>query len=537
MSASKQKKIRQEQREQGTEKRQLAQQKAEKTAKRVSRIKVTVWVVVLAIVAVALLVSSGLFYNHFTALKVGDEKYTAAEYNFFYKSYISNFVNQYGQYLSYMGLDTTKPYDEQTYEDGKTWADFFKESTQTQIKEVTALYAEAEKEGFKLNADDQKSLDETLESLKTSYKTSDYPSANAYLASLYGKGCTVEIAGNLITREYIAQSYSTEKNKSFTYTQDDLKAYYEQNKDDLDSFKYISYFASGEAKTGSSSSGASSATDVSASASDVSTSPAASQEATSTDVSPAASASPSTADLMAEAKEKADTVAAAKTAEAFKAAAKEVSGSEVSDSTTQGKSLSKDYASWLKDASRKEGDITVIKTDKGYYALYFISRETNDYSTVNVRHILFKVTADSNGKYTDEAKAAAKEKAEAELKKWKDGDATENSFAELAKADTEDTGSKENGGLYENVYKGQMVTDFNDWIFDTARKPGDTGIVYGEVAGSYAGYHVMYYVGQGELYRYKLAEDAKRNADFTAWKDALLKNYTLTEGWTAKLVK
>lgn len=537
MSASKQKKIRQDQREQGTEKHQLAQQKAEKAAKRVSRIKVTTWVVVLAIVAVALLISSGLFYNHFTALKVGDVKYTAAEYNFFYKSYVNNFVNQYGQYLSYMGLDTTKPYDQQTYEDGKTWADFFKESTQTQIKEVTALYAEAEKEGFKLSSDDQKSLDKTLESVKTSYKTSDYSSANAYLASLYGKGCTTGTVGNLITKEYIAQSYSTEKNKSFTYTQDDLKAYYEKNRDDLDSFKYISYFASGEAKTDSSSSNASSATDVSASASDVSASPAASQEATSTDVSPAASASPSADELMAEAKEKADTVAAAKTEEAFKAAAKEASGSEVSDSTTQGKSLSKDYASWLKDASRKEGDITVIKTDKGYYALYFLSRETNDYSTVNVRHILFKATADSNGTYTDEAKAAAKEKAEAELKKWKDGGATENSFAELAKADTEDAGSKENGGLYENVYKGQMVTDFNDWIFDTARKPGDTGIVYGEASGSYAGYHVMYYVGQGELYRYKLAEDAKRDADFTAWKDALLKNYALTEGWTAKLVK
>jgi hypothetical protein len=47
----------------------------------------------------------------------------------------------------------------------------------------------------------------------------------------------------------------------------------------------------------------------------------------------------------------------------------------------------------------------------------------------------------------------------------------------------------------------------------------------------------MYYVGQGELYRYKLAEDAKRDADYTSWHDALLKNYELKEGWTAKFVK
>ena len=32
-------------------------------------------------------------------------------------------------------------------------------------------------------------------------------------------------------------------------------------------------------------------------------------------------------------------------------------------------------------------------------------------------------------------------------------------------------------------------------------------------------------------------EDAKRDADYTSWHDALLKNYELKEGWTAKFVK
>ena len=34
-----------------------------------------------------------------------------------------------------------------------------------------------------------------------------------------------------------------------------------------------------------------------------------------------------------------------------------------------------------------------------------------------------------------------------------------------------------------------MVTEFNDWIFDEARKPGDTGIIE-----TTYGYHIMYYV-------------------------------------------
>ena len=35
-----------------------------------------------------------------------------------------------------------------------------------------------------------------------------------------------------------------------------------------------------------------------------------------------------------------------------------------------------------------------------------------------------------------------------------------------------------------------MVASFNDWIFDEARKPGDTEIIETDY-----GYHVMYFVG------------------------------------------
>ena len=74
---------------------------------------------------------------------------------------------------------------------------------------------------------------------------------------------------------------------------------------------------------------------------------------------------------------------------------------------------------------------------------------------------------------------------------------TEENFIELVEQYSEDPGSNTNGGLYEGVYKGQMVEEFNDFCFDESRKPGDTGIVYGE-SSSYAGYHVMYFVGEGD---------------------------------------
>lgn len=102
--------------------------------------------------------------------------------------------------------------------------------------------------------------------------------------------------------------------------------------------------------------------------------------------------------------------------------------------------------------------------------------DPDSYDAVAVRHILVD----------DE------ETANSLLEQWKAGEATEDSFAALAAENSTDTGSVENGGLYEDVLKGDMVAEFEDWIFDDARRPGDTGVVE-----TTYGYHVMYFVSRG----------------------------------------
>ena len=68
-----------------------------------------------------------------------------------------------------------------------------------------------------------------------------------------------------------------------------------------------------------------------------------------------------------------------------------------------------------------------------------------------------------------------------------------------------------------------MVSAFNDWCFDSARKAGDTGIVETEY-----GYHVMYFVGNsGMTYRDFMIESTLRNADLTAWETALIEGAEL----------
>ncbi|MFB0920341.1 MAG: hypothetical protein QMB62_05610, partial [Oscillospiraceae bacterium] len=236
MSASQEKKLRQQLREEGKDKRQIAQQKIEQAQKRRHRTQTAVGVVVAVLIVALFIFSSNLPYTTLSAVTIGDTGYTAAEYSFFYKITYNNFVNQYSSYLQMMGLDTSKPLSSQKYTDDQTWAQYFQEQAKTSMKETTAFYDDAVKNGFKLSDDDQKSLDSTISGMQSGYTDAGFSSVDKYYASIYGKGCTVKLVNSLVEKYYIAQSYSKQKNDSLTYTEDQLKTYYEDNKNDLDKY-------------------------------------------------------------------------------------------------------------------------------------------------------------------------------------------------------------------------------------------------------------------------------------------------------------
>ena len=106
------------------------------------------------------------------------------------------------------------------------------------------------------------------------------------------------------------------------------------------------------------------------------------------------------------------------------------------------------------------------------------------------------------------------------MKEWKNGKATEESFSDLAKEHSEDPGSASNGGLYENVAEGQMVTEFNDWIFDAKRAGGDTGLVKTDY-----GWHIMYYVSGGLPAWKSDVVTAMKNADYDKKLSDLTEKY------------
>ena len=124
--------------------------------------------------------------------------------------------------------------------------------------------------------------------------------------------------------------------------------------------------------------------------------------------------------------------------------------------------------------------------------------EKTDERYVDVRHIL--ITPEGGDTATEEQWAAAEKEANDLLNEWLTKHPDEDGFAVLAEAYTDDPGSASNGGLYEDVYVGQMVPEFENWCFDASRQTGDYGIVK-----TTYGYHIMYFVGSDYVW-YATAE-------------------------------
>lgn len=494
MSASKQKKVRSELRADGSGRKSAEQLEAEKKSRSFRRNTIIAVAVVAVVLAAALFINSNYLYNRATAVSVNGTNYSAAEFDYFYRNAYNSLTSNYSDYIS-MFLDTSKPLDQQPYSfgenEGDTWADYLTGAAEDSMKQVTALYDEALANGHTLSQAGADEIQTNLDSMALYASIYGYD-VNAYLAMTYGKGMTESVIRDVMTRQAIAGEYGQSISDSYTYTAQELADYYATVADSYDTLEFYSYYfsASGEAYAGL--------------------------------------AEDERADA---AKADAESVAEAATAEEFVQKVNELTGGGETKETlltsATGSEVSGDRAEWLLDPDRREGDVTVVADNIGAYAMMFVSRGRNDYNTVNVRHILIQAKADENGEFSNEALNAARERAEEILAQW-ETDPTEENFAALAEEYSEDAGSNTNGGLYENVPKGQMVDEFDAFCFDEGHKAGDTGIVFG-TNGSYAGYHVMYYVGEGIAYADYIADNALRSEDYGAYLEELTAGYEVKE--------
>lgn len=532
MSASQDKKRRVEERGQGTERRMLAAEK-EAAERKKSRIKWTVGtIIVVLLIAVIIVGNSSLFYTQQTAATVGDVKYSVADVNYYYGQAYSNLAQYYYQNFGIQInqiLDTSKPLSEQEYtgsDEYDTWDDYFRAAALQLLVQDTALCKAAEDAGMTLSEEDQHSIDEAMAQYAVQAESYGYSSVNKYFLAVYGNGVTKTVVRNLMEREALADKYAASQRDSFTYTDEQLAEEYAEHANEYDTFDYMYYLVQAEKVESEGEDG----------------------ESTTAPTDETMAAAKATADEIAAAVHDADSFKDAVAEYGVGTAVKDSEGNETDEITPAepsaaensagGNFSSTPFADWLYSADRVANDVTVAEAEgSGYYVVLFQNRSTNDYNTVSVRHILVKtVDADEDNTYSDEEKAAAKKRIDAVLEEWQEGDQTEERFAELAEIKSEDTGSNTNGGLYENIAQGQMVEEFNDFCFDPSRKPGDVGIVYGE-SSSYSGYHLIYFVGQGPVYRDYIADSLLRNEDYDEWLEEFLTDWSATECRAIKYVR
>ena len=512
MSASSKKKLRNEQEAVKMTERQIAEQQEAKKLK----LYTTAFVVVLAVILVLAITigvtqtitSSGTREKNTVAMTVNGTNLSNAEMNYFYIDVLNNFYSQNGSYAALFGLDVTAPLNQQVYDadTGATWADYFLDNAKTNAAAVYAVCEAAEAAGYTLSEEEVLNVETAISNITLYGMMYGYSDAETYLKAMYGNGASMDTYRAYMEKTMLANSFQSAYADSLVFEDADLRAAEAENFDQYSSFAYNYYYLA-----------ASRFEDGGAEAAEEAAKTLVSEEITTIEALNAAIA------------------ALPVNAENTSAASTRYDAQRYTNITT-------DIAQWLADDARKEGDMTIIanvstdeagaETVNGYYVVRFESANDNNFALKNVRHILVGFeggTTDATTgatTYSDEEKAAAKATAEEILAQWNAGEATEASFAGLAAEKSTDTGSTANGGLYEDIYPGQMVPAFEEWCYDESRKAGDTGIVETEY-----GFHVMYFSGNSEqTYRDSMIRTELTNAAITEWYNGIVDSAAVTEG-------
>ncbi len=433
-------------------------------------------VLALCLLAFGILYSTGTLQRNMTAMTVGDTKVSGQEYAYYYNMLRSNFISSNESYLTSMGISTAD-LEDAMYTEDMTFGDYFRQQTASSIQTVYSLYNEAQAQGYTISEEGQSSFDSNVASIENAAKEQGV-SAQVYLQNVLGMTLSLEDYKEIVWKDSLGGDFY-QNTQAREYTDEDLDNYYQQNADQFDLADYrvfqVFYDANDEA-------------------------------------------------AKKEAKEKAEKFAAQVTDErSFIRLAKENAAEDQKEQYAQEDGTLTEAAplynsgtviDWVKDPARKKGDVEVLEISTNYSVLYFVDRYLDKSPSVDIRHILLR---------SDETNdAEIKQQAEELLQQWKDGEATEESFAELARQHSAD-GNASSGGLYTGVNSTtNFVEPFKDWCLEKGRQVGDTGIVKTDF-----GYHIMYFSASTLAWK-SSAENGLATQEYNDYLDQLEAKYPST---------
>jgi len=384
------------------------------------------------------------------------------------------------------------------------------------MKEESRSYKKAMEEGFTLSEEAREKMEKELQDLINAVTPYAYKTFGQYLRAVYGAGMTEKIFRKNLERSYIIDEYKKAYENSLVYPQAELDAYYDENQDMLDYYRYRYFLVRAED------------VDENEYVGDTEGLEKAKEE------------------KLEEARIKAEAYAARiQSEEDFINIAREYDSEQYAndDSTLRfykGELLGSAYGPWLREAGRQYGDVGTAKIVSGYYVVFFIERNDNRYVTHNIRYMVFSPNTVSNTGGTAEELAEQQETNRKEAEQaandaysaWTAAGGTEEALIQQAELYEGVTNVTVGSGVLENVHLTQLPEVCEKWIFDPSRKPGDYTKLYDPEVGHY----LLYYKGQGRIYRDVLAEEGLRERDVKTWKeDMTAQNAKVT--WFVRLGK
>ena len=523
MSASKHKKERQELYASGKIDRDPELTAKKQAAKKTVIVSIIALLVAFFVIVILILTSTTFLQTQTTAVKVGSHRISPAMFNFYYWTEYYDICESYGDNLANY-INTEAPLTEQ-YQDaakGITWSEYIKGKAIATIQEVYSVYDSAKDAGYTLSEEEQAEYDTLSSTIDSAASAAGFEDdVDGFVASMYGEGCTKDLYLEYEEISRLAKSYAQDYMNSIEITDEEAESYYTEHREDFDTITYRIYNClvkkDDPSLTGSA---------------------AVDQEASE-------ALAQTMAELSFQNEEKYIELAESNSSENVKEIYEDPSAT-LRENVTFSSIISDDLRAWLSDESRVSGDTTYLQnsTDNSYNVIYFVERNTKDYSMVNIRDVFFAFEEDPESAlygyyadeedivYTEESQESAKTLSEKAMNNFLLTDCSEDAFIEIVKTYSEDPNAETTYGLYENYEKGTLSPEVDAWAYDANRKVGD----YITVA-SHEGYYMLYFSGFGENYRIYSVSNTLRQQRYEEWYTSSSSALTATEKWGMRYAK
>lgn len=164
---------------------------------------------------------------------MGDKELTNGQLQIYYWNEVWEFYKNNYYYLSYYGLDITKPLDEQTYKEGTTWQHYFLEQALQSWEANQALALEAEAHNYVLPAEQQQELDGMAANLEKQALENGYGSADEMVQDSFGPGCMLEDYIAYMQVYYYGYMYFAEEYEKLDPSMAEIEEYFTAHEAEL----------------------------------------------------------------------------------------------------------------------------------------------------------------------------------------------------------------------------------------------------------------------------------------------------------------